>query len=568
MLGPGAEPPASVAADLVMSGTTQWEPNEWTAPVPTLFGAIARYRWAIVAAVGACLVLGFVLSNARTPTYEATATIYLSDVTPFGGEAADPTRRMEQEAARVESRSVLDGVVSSLGGDLTRDELAEQLSFNSETEAGIVQVTAAASDPERAAEMANTVVDVYRRQGRRAVQTQVEAATTALTEQADALAERADELETEVDTNPSNATAGRQLQAVEAQVLELEARMSDLVADAALFGAGVSDVEAAVPPAERSSPKPIRDAALAAVLGFALASGVAYWRAGSDRRLDPSAVFGAPLLAQIPEFRQWRSGNEDPLFDLEAVEAYQFLLSSFEFAVAQTGARSVLVTSASPGDGKSLTSLHLARALAVQGNDVMLVDADIRDRGLSRLLRAEGQPGLVTLAEGEELGTVTRQYRITNALTLSVIPAGPRPVQPTGLLATPSYRRAINAIVMSNDLTIIDGSPLLTVADASAVATQVDGIVLVLDVNTSEDDILRIQKRLRMLATPLLGYLVNRVPPAHSKPHLYGQPMPAGRLRRLFNGGRDREADQTAWHDDPQAASAEAPPEHTVSSGS
>jgi Mrp family chromosome partitioning ATPase len=343
-----------------------------------------------------------------------------------------------------------------------------------------------------------------------------------------------------VDVNPSNASAERRLETSQAQLLDLQSSVSQMAADAALYGSGVADVEQAVAPAEPSSPKPSRDAALGGVLARAAASAGAYWRAGTIAlsHVDSTAVLGAPLLAQIPAFRRSTDGPvSNPLFDAEATEAYQFLLSSFEYALAQSGARSVLITSALPGDGKSLTALHLARALTVQGNDVVLVDSDIRTRGLTRLLRADDEPGLSGMADGLDLHNAVRRYRIVESTYLPFVPAGESPEQATGLLATGRYRRAITEILSSSELTIVDGSALLAVADASAVATQVDGVLLVLRADASSDDLLRVQERLRLISTPLIGYVVNRVADdaSSSPPHGTSE---TNRVRRLLNSPR------------------------------
>jgi capsular exopolysaccharide synthesis family protein len=254
------------------------------------------------------------------------------------------------------------------------------------------------------------------------------------------------------------------------------------------------------------------------------------------------------VLAQIPNFAHLNGTFGDPRFDREAAEAYQFLLSSFEFSVAQTGARSVLVTSVGPGDGKSLTALHLARALAVQGRDVVLVDSDIRARGVTTMLNADNAEGLLGLVDGMAVEDVTRRYRISDAAQLSVIPAGASPRQPTGLLATARYRDAIASVIASHDLTIIDGAPLLTVADASAVATQVGGVLLVLDRDASTDELVKVRDRLQLISTPLLGYVVNRVSEGLQHfDYTYGaHAHPAGRFRQALSPTSPRDTGPAA----------------------
>jgi len=109
---------------------------------------------------------------------------------------------------------------------------------------------------------------------------------------------------------------------------------------------------------------------------------------------------------------------------------------------------------------------------------------------------------------------------------LSFVPAGRALHQPTGLLATSRYREAVSKITQHNELTIVDGGPLLTVADALAIATQVEGILLVIDARTSEADLRQMRQRLRLVSTPLLGFVVNRVQGRTAVPSSYAAQDP------------------------------------------
>jgi capsular exopolysaccharide synthesis family protein len=495
-----------------MPASQMHEPRAWTWTGPSLADALSSYRVAIVVAVVAAVAAGFLLAVVRPKTYTATATIVLAEGGMLGEDGGDPARAVERSAARLSSRAVLDGVAEELA-DIDREELEDVVSIEPDEGAGLIDVVAADPTPSGAAEIANVVTATYERVSRDYAASQLDEADKVLLAQSEELAGQVAEQRQEVAANPSDAAAQQRLEVLQAQQQELQARLGQLAADAALFGAGIQSVDEAVAPTEPTSPVPLRDAALAGVVGLALAIGFAYWRAQyvAAKTTDPSAILGAPVLAQIPNFAHLNGTFGDPRFDREAAEAYQFLLSSFEFSVAQTGARSVVVTSVGPGDGKSLTALHLARALAVQGRDVVLVDSDIRARGVTTMLNADNADGLSGLVEGMTVEDVTRRYRISDAAQLAVIPAGAPPRQPTGLLATSRYRDALARVIASHDLTIVDGAPLLTVADASAVAAQVGGVLLVLDRNATTDDLVKVRDRLQLISTPLLGYIVNRV---------------------------------------------------------
>lgn len=504
-----------------MSTHPTWDADDWDASAPTVLGSVARHRYAVLLATVATAVLGFVGSSLMPPVYTGVANVYLTEQE----DAFNPDRPVQEAASRIASRAVLRRAARSLDG-VDRRTLEDAIDVTADTGVGLLAVSAESRDAEQAAAMANAVARSYEQLTMEAVQTQLDEVDDLVSSQQSALVQQIERARRRVEQDPTDAQAQRELDALQGQLLAIQNRIGEVVADTAVFGTGIDEIERAVVPDEPTRPRPVRNAAIVGLAGLAGAVAMAYWRElrTARARTDPADVLGAPLLAQIPEFTRSVDGRDsDPLFDYDAVEAYQFLLSSFEFAVNQTGARSILVTSPSPGDGKSLTSLHLARALATQGRQVTLVDADIRARGLTAMLNAEHLPGLVALAEGELVDTVTRRYRISPAVRLSFVPAGRALHQPTGLLATSTYREAISKITQHNELTVVDGAPLLTVADALAIATQVEGILLVIDAQTSQSDLEQVRQRLGLVSTPLLGFVVNRVQRRAAVPTSYVQ---------------------------------------------
>lgn len=505
---------------------------------PTVSLAIWRYRLPVMLLTVLAGIIGYYISSALPPVYETTATILLSDAGAFNPNAVDLERKVQQEVSRITSRAVVGDVAERLDSETSLEGLRERVTIEADPEIGLLSVTAEADDGATAAQIANAFVRAYEEVTRQTNLQRVESATEVLQAQVD-------ELRSEIERTQRGGGPGEQQRAesLQAQVLALETRIIEIQATAAVQGAGIAEVEEAVPPEVPARPRPLRNAVVAAAFGFVISSALAYWRAGlvDQAKLDPTDILAAPLLAEIPDFGQVSgSSSRTPVVDRDASEAYQFLLASFEYALAQSGARSVLVTSASAGDGKSLTALHLARGLVIQGRNAVLVDSDVRGRGLTQLLHAEDQPGLVGLAEGDDLDNVVKYYRISYDVRLPVIPAGQAPPQPTGLLASERYREAIAKIAAFNDLTIIDGTPMLSVADAAAVAAQVDGLLLVIDAHTPQADVWKLSERLRLTATPLLGYVLNRVPDLPRFEYPYGgRHAPSrGRLRRLLRSVR------------------------------
>jgi capsular exopolysaccharide synthesis family protein len=284
---------------------------------------------------------------------------------------------------------------------------------------------------------------------------------------------------------------------------------------------------------------------IAAALAFGLAAAVAYWRAGTTKRvesrMDPEDILGIPLLGEIPRFDHLGENASAFIGRRDVSEAYQFVLSSVEYSMASLNASSVMVTSATAGEGKTSTALQLAVASAHDTRTVMLVDADIRARGLTKMLRGDKDCGLSQLAAGNaDLEDCIRKYRLSTTTKLSVIHAGTTPSDSVGLMRSAEFGKVMAEIKTKAELTIFDSPPLLSVADATVLASRVDAIVLVVDSNAETEQLRKLRERLAFVPTPLLGYVYNRATSEHSASYGDDHDEPASRWsrgwRQLFPG--------------------------------
>lgn len=256
-------------------------------------------------------------------------------------------------------------------------------------------------------------------------------------------------------------------------------------------------------------PKPKLYVAVAAILGLGLGVGLAFLRERLDRRLrtaeDVEANFDAPILANIP--RRGRTERSVVAFK----EAHRMLRTNLQFAGGDASLRSIAITSARAGEGKTTTAATMAIINAEVGQTVLAVEADLRRPALQiEFLPDEAEPlrpglsnYLVGTAELDEVIYPTAEHRV------SLLPAGPIPPSPSALLE--SRRNRTDALTEAADLVILDCPPLNIGADASLIADRVDGVVLVVDLHTSTTHSVR--QALRQLETvkaPLLGLVINR----------------------------------------------------------
>ncbi|KAF3884608.1 MULTISPECIES: GumC family protein [Nostocales] len=160
------------------------------------------------------------------------------------------------------------------------------------------------------------------------------------------------------------------------------------------------------------------------------------------------------------------------------LEALRVLYTNIQLLSSDRPIRSLVVSSATQGDGKSTVAFHLAQIATAMGHRVLLVDADMRRPMIHSLSDLNNQWGLSNLISANlPIAEVIRQPSFINQL--SVVTAGPIPPDPTKLLSSEKMKRLIASFHNSFDLVIYDVPPLIGLADASLLAPHTDGILLV-----------------------------------------------------------------------------------------
>jgi capsular exopolysaccharide synthesis family protein len=176
------------------------------------------------------------------------------------------------------------------------------------------------------------------------------------------------------------------------------------------------------------------------------------------------------------------------------------------------GAKAIAITSALHGEGKSVTAINLAMTIARQEQlRVLLVDADLRKSTVCQWL---GMPiptvGLSTvLANGGALnGSLAR----LGSPPVTLLPAGPVPEDPVGLLESVGWKRLMATLKSQFDLVLIDTPPVLAVADAGIVASQVDGVLFVVRAGRTQRRLIRqAQTRLQQMKADILGCVLTQL---------------------------------------------------------
>jgi capsular exopolysaccharide synthesis family protein len=231
------------------------------------------------------------------------------------------------------------------------------------------------------------------------------------------------------------------------------------------------------------SPTPARNAGLAVVLGIVAGVGAAALRESLDTTVKSAEALheltGAPVLCAVPYDVRAKKAPliiEGSAWSARA-EALRQLRTNLQFVNVDQPPRTLVVTSAVPGEGKSTTACNLAIVFAEAGKRVILVDADLRRPRLASYLGLEGAVGLTNVLAGQ--AAVDDALQQWGGSGITVLPSGSVPPNPSELLGSRNMSDLLVALRGGFDIVIIDTPPLLPVTDAAVAASRVDGTVLV-----------------------------------------------------------------------------------------
>jgi non-specific protein-tyrosine kinase len=192
-------------------------------------------------------------------------------------------------------------------------------------------------------------------------------------------------------------------------------------------------------------------------------------------------------------------------------EAFRSLRANLEFSSVDKPVRRLLVTSPSPGDGKTTVAANLAAIMAQGGRRVVLLDADLRRPKVHRFLGVPNRLGLSDLFRGAVPLHMVLQTS-DRAKDVTIVTSGSLPPNPTELLGSGRMDRILEELGARGDLVVIDSPPSL-VADVQVLAAKVDGVVIVIQPgHTHAEEARATLEALQRSGTRVIGVIFNRIP--------------------------------------------------------
>lgn len=283
-----------------------------------------------------------------------------------------------------------------------------------------------------------------------------------------------------------------------------------------------ADVRIAMVDEPQVDPRPVspqlRLVLLFCLLGGCIAGAVLAYAVDllDDRFRSPDELreeLGAPVLAVIQPLESIGEGG-DAVADPSSLEMEAFRTLRTTLAFAGDERNRLVVTSSEPGDGKTTVIAHLAAAYGLAGRRTLLIDADMRKPGLSRLFRMRGQPGLSdVLRSHDDLDALcAARIKASGIDGVDILPCGPKPADPLELLGRARFEELLGWAEARYEQVLIDTPPVLAASDSAVAGRLVDGVLLVIQPGKNRRRIiLRAADELQLMRVPLVGIVANRV---------------------------------------------------------
>ena len=335
--------------------------------------------------------------------------------------------------------------------------------------------------------------------------------------------------------------------------LVLQQRLSDLEILSATVTGNFEVLVRAEVPTEPIEPQPLRAGVLGLAVGLFAGIGLALLLEQFDTRLrrpeEIAAVIRTPILGRVPRIRR-KLLDESVVVTLHhpdgyVAEAFRVVRTNVDFMVADKGIRSIVMTSALQGEGKSVAAANLAVAMALAGKKVVLVDADLRRPRQHKFFGVDSRVGVSTVATGatklpDALQAVelvpqsdkgskdfTAWARGTDTMSrFYVLPAGPIPPNPGEIVSSRRFQAMLDTLEEKADVVLIDSPAMLAVGDTAAIAARADGLIYLVDIGVlRRPQLASAADQLHKLPCALLGIVVRmesgRVHGSYYQPYYY-----------------------------------------------
>lgn len=304
-------------------------------------------------------------------------------------------------------------------------------------------------------------------------------------------------------------------------------RLKDIELSGLLRTSNIRVLDAARPGLVPVSPNVRKNLAVGLLIGLLLGAlavlALEFLENTVSSQTDVEERLKLPFLGIVPRIEDDGKGRDLVFHRMPrstVAECWRAIRTNLLFMSPEAPFRTMLVTSSGPQEGKSTTCINLGVALAQSGNRVLLLDTDMRRPRLHKAFGVANDVGISSLVVGE--GSLETAIKSTEVPGLFLLPCGPIPPNPAELLHTQAFKELLRSAAGKFDRIILDSPPLNAVADSAVLATQVNGVVMVVKAGrTNREQARRAVRTLQDVQARIFGAVLNDINPADPKYNTY-----------------------------------------------
>ena len=503
--------------------------------IEQVISSVLKWWWLLILAMVIGATIGYGVSQRVPRVYQATATLMVGQSilsTNLDSRDIQTSELLAVTYADIAQREpILQGVIEVLALDINWQQLRKQVKVSHVNGTQLLEIVVEAKSPQAAEKIANEIAHQLILASPTTLQNQESNETTSFIEQRlDNLRKRIENGQRQIealDRSMTTVTTPSEMGTLQDEINTLEGLIANWEADyIQLLNFVQNDNPVnylAVIEEAHAKLSPIRplvklNTLLAGVVGLFLVLALIFTLEYLDDSIKSTDDLNRALnLIPLGAIGQINGKHaQDRLITSQGFlspvsEAYRMIRTNLQFISVDRACKTIMVTSATPGEGKSTTAANLGIMMAHAGFETIIVDADLRRPTQHRIFQLRTQKGLTDLIRLPELN-IAHHLITTKVAHLHVLTSGPLPPNPSEILGSQRMKSLLARLKEIADVVIVDSPPLAAFADAAVLSNKVDGVVLVIKAGKTKRDIVKSAiPILRQAGANLLGAVLNGV---------------------------------------------------------
>lgn len=500
------------------------------------FSVFWKWLWLIALSTLIAAGAAYYATSQQPKTYQSSATLLVGqsfqNINPNPGDLSTSTQLAQTYVQILKTTAVLQGAIDATGIRMSPDTLGDRVSASLIPGTQLIELRVTDTDPQRTQVLANELAHQLTLQGPAAQAREVEQQREFLQGQIDELRGKIQDAQNSVGTLQQEiqvSTSARDIQDKQDQITSLQSQINTwrqsfsnlLNLLSPRTPNYVSVLDPAKVPTTPIGPNIGLNVLLAGLIGFILATATAFLFEYLDDTIktsdDVERALGLTTVGLIAPISSKKGSRLVTMNEPRSLitEAYRVLRTNIQFAGLDKPVSKILVTSAGPTEGKSVTAANLAIVMAQAGFKTVLIDGDLRKPSQHRLFEVANDFGLTNCLLSHS--TPDGFLRPTRVEGLKLLTTGALPPNPAEILGSASMLALLDKLESEYQIIVLDSPPILPVADAAILTRHTDGVLLVIDANrTRREAPRRAMNIISNAGGRIIGVVLNRVNPRGS----------------------------------------------------